>query len=68
VRNDPDAVPVDFDWSEAVVVTPPRKQAISIRVDEDVLAYFKRGGASYRGRMNAILHHFVREQIRKKHA
>jgi uncharacterized protein (DUF4415 family) len=68
VRNDPDAVPLDFDWSEAVLVTPPRKQAISIRVDEDVLAYFKRGGAGYQGRMNAILRHFVREQIRKKHA
>ena len=37
VRDDPDAVPVDFDWSEAVLVIPPKKKAISIRVDADVL-------------------------------
>lgn len=68
VRSDPDAVPLDFDWSEAVLVSPPRKQAISIRVDEDVLAYFKSGGAGYQRRMNAILRHFVQEQLRKKRA
>jgi uncharacterized protein (DUF4415 family) len=68
VRSDPDAVPLNFDWSEAVLASPPRKQAISIRVDEDVLAYFKRGGAGYQGRMNAILRHFVQEQLRKKRA
>jgi uncharacterized protein (DUF4415 family) len=68
VRSDPDAVPLNFDWSEAVLASPPRKQAISVRVDEDVLAYFKRGGAGYQGRMNAILRHFVQEQLRKKRA
>src|SRR5687767_12014086 len=41
VRRDPDAVPLDFDWSDAVVVVPPKKQAISIRVDDDVLRFFK---------------------------
>ena len=24
VRSDPDAVPLDFDWSKAVLVTPPK--------------------------------------------
>ena len=66
VRKDPDAVPLDFDWSEAVLVTPPAKQAISIRLDEDVLDYFKRGGAGYQSRMNAVLRHYVSEQARKK--
>ncbi len=42
VANDPDAVPIDIDWSDAVLVIPPKKTAISIRLDEDVLNYFKR--------------------------
>src|SRR6185295_6528649 len=45
IRKDPDAVPLDFDWSQAVLVIPPKKKAISIRVDEDVLDYFKKDGA-----------------------
>ena len=68
VRRDPDAVPLDFDWTEAVLVEPPRKQAISIRLDEDVLDYFKRGGAGYQRRMNSVLRHFVAEQRRKERA
>lgn len=62
VRKDADAVPLDFDWSEAVLIAPPAKQAISIRVDEDVLDFFKAGGAGYQSRMNAVLRHFVNEQ------
>jgi uncharacterized protein (DUF4415 family) len=34
---------------------PPKKKAISIRLDEDVLDYFKKEGAGYQRRMNAVL-------------
>ena len=64
VRNDPDAAPLDVDWSEAVLVIPPKKKAISIRMDEDVLDYFKNEGAGYQRRMNAVLRSYV-EQKRK---
>ncbi|HTC05408.1 MAG TPA: BrnA antitoxin family protein [Xanthobacteraceae bacterium] len=67
VRNDPDAVPLDVDWSEAVLVIPPKKKAISIRVDEDVLDYFKKDGTGYQRRMNAVLRSFM-QQKRKKRA
>jgi uncharacterized protein (DUF4415 family) len=67
VRNDPDAVPLDVDWSEAVLVIPPKKHAISIRVDEDVLDYFKKQGAGYQRRMNAVLRSYM-QQKRKKRA
>lgn len=67
VRNDPDAVPLDVDWSEAVLVIPPKKHAISIRVDEDVLDYFKKEGAGYQRRMNAVLRSYM-QQKRKKRA
>ncbi len=65
VRNDPDAVPFDFDWSKAVLVIPPKKQAISIRVDEDVLDYFKHEGAGYQRRMNAVLRSYVEEKRKR---
>jgi len=67
VRNDPDAVPLDVNWSKAVLVIPPKKKAISIRVDEDVLDYFKKEGSGYQRRMNAALRSYV-QQKRKKRA
>jgi len=65
VANDPDAVPIDLDWSDAVLVMPSRKKAISIRVDEDVLDYFKKEGAGYQRRINAVLRSYV-EQKQKR--
>jgi len=68
-RNDPDAVPLDIDWSEAELVIPAKKQAISIRVDEDVLDFFKQEGAGYQRRMNAVLRSYMQQKRgRKKRA
>jgi uncharacterized protein (DUF4415 family) len=63
IKDDPDWSD-DFDWSEAVLVMPPKKKAISIRVDEDVLDYFKHEGSGYQRRMNAVLRSYV-DQKRK---
>jgi uncharacterized protein (DUF4415 family) len=66
VRNDPDAVPLDFNWDDAVLVIPPKKKAISIRVDEDVLDYFKTDGDGYQRRMNAVLRSYMQQKKSKK--
>jgi uncharacterized protein (DUF4415 family) len=66
VRNDPDAVPLNFNWDEAVLVIPPKKKAISIRVDEDVLDYFKHEGDGYQRRMNAVLRSYMQQKKNKK--
>jgi uncharacterized protein (DUF4415 family) len=66
IRNDPDWSE-DWNWGEAVLVIPPKKKAISIRVDEDVLDYFKKEGAGYQRRINAVLRSYM-EQKRKKRA
>jgi uncharacterized protein (DUF4415 family) len=58
VVRDRDAAPLDIDWSKAVVVVPPRK-AISIRVDPDVLDFFKNEGPGYQRRINAVLRSYV---------
>src|SRR6202140_5755641 len=66
VRSDPDAVPLDVDWSKAVLVVPPKKKAISIRLDEDVLDYFKKEGAGYQRRMNAVLRSYMQQKHKKR--
>ena len=65
VASDPDAAPPDIDWSQAVLVAPPRKKAISIRLDPDVLDYFKNEGPGYQRRINAVLRSYV-EQKQKR--
>ena len=63
IANDPDwAEFKDLDWSDAVIVIPPKKKAISIRVDEDVLDYFKNEGAGYQRRMNAVLRSYMQQK------
>ena len=67
IANDPDwAEFKDVDWSEAVLVIPPKKKAISIRVDEDVLDYFKHEGAGYQRRINAVLRSYMQQKKAKK--
>lgn len=62
-RDDPDwAGFEDIDWSKAEVVFPTPKQSISIRVDQDVVDFFKATGKGYQTRMNAVLRHYVHEQ------
>ena len=56
---------LDIDWSKAELVMPRRKEAISIRLDDDVLSFFKNLGSGYQTRINAVLRHFV-EQARSK--
>lgn len=57
---------LDIDWSKATLVMPRRKEAISIRLDEDVLTYFKSLGAGYQTKINAVLRHFMRQSRDKR--
>jgi uncharacterized protein (DUF4415 family) len=66
VANDPDAIPIDIDWSDAVLVMPAKKKAISIRVDEDVLDFFKKEGEGYQRRMNAVLRSYMQQKSKPK--
>ena len=65
IANDPDWSD-DWNWSDAVLVIPPKKKAISIRVDEDVLDYFKHEGAGYQRRINAVLRSYMQQKKNRK--
>ncbi|MGY0571528.1 BrnA antitoxin family protein [Bradyrhizobium sp. RDM12] len=67
IADDPDwAEFKDIDWSDAVLVMPPKKRAISIRLDEDVLDFFKREGEGYQRRMNAVLRSYMQQKSKKR--
>lgn len=58
-------LPATF-WDEAEVVAPSPKRAVSIRLDEDVLDWFRRSGPRYQSRMNAVLRMYVKRM--REHA
>ena len=51
-------LPAEF-WIEARLVHPVPKRPISLRVDEDVLGWFKAQGPRYQSRMNAVLRAYM---------
>ncbi len=65
IKDDPDWSD-DWNWGGAVLVMPPKKKAISIRVDEDVLDFFKNEGGRYQRRMNAVLRSYMQQKKSKK--
>jgi uncharacterized protein (DUF4415 family) len=54
----------DF-WDDAIVVLPEPKEPISLRVDRDVLAWFRNQGPGYQTRMNAVLRSFMEARRRR---
>lgn len=51
-------LPDDF-WDEAELITPQTKEAISLRVDRDILEWFRAAGPRYQSRMNAVLRSYM---------
>jgi uncharacterized protein (DUF4415 family) len=65
VAEDPDLQGFDeIDWSKAVFIPAPAKQPISIRLDADLLDFFKAQGSGYQGRINKVLRHYM-ESVKK---
>jgi len=65
VASDPDSELLDEAfWARTRVVEPQQKKAISLRVDQDILEWFKKTGKGYQTRMNAVLRAYVET---KKH-
>ena len=62
IIEDPDAKPTDeVFWEEARVVMPRRKETVTIRLDADLLEWFRREHG-YQTRINAILRAYMNAQ------
>lgn len=68
VQEDPDAVLLDEDWFERAELIMPSsgKEKISIRLDEDVIEWFKEQGPGYQTRMNLVLRAYMVGRRRKE--
>jgi uncharacterized protein (DUF4415 family) len=61
IEEDPDARPTDEEfWKGARIVLPQPKETMTIRVDADVLEWFRKEGRGYQTRINAILRSYMR--------
>ena len=57
----------DTSWvSNVPKIDLRNKESVSIRVDRDVLNYFRSTGKGYQTRMNAVLRAFVNHQLSQK--
>ena len=70
VASDPDAPPItDEQWfRNATLVMPERKVPVSIRIDREILEWFKRQGRGYQSRMHAVLAAYYRAHSTREHA
>ncbi len=54
------------DWTDARVIWPKGKEPITLRVDKDVLAWFRSHGRGYQTRINSVLRAFVEAQKHRR--
>jgi len=60
VANDPDFNDERKDWyTTAMAVMPTPKKLLSLRLDNEVVDWFKQQGPGYQTRINAVLRAFV---------
>jgi uncharacterized protein (DUF4415 family) len=61
--DDPDLEGIDDSWLEAAEITfPQSKSQLTLRLDKDVIAFFKHQGKGYQTRMNAVLRAYMQSQ------
>ncbi|NEO38330.1 MAG: BrnA antitoxin family protein [Moorea sp. SIOASIH] len=55
----------DHFWENAKMVKPITKKAISIRLDSDIIDWFKSQGKGYQSSINNVLRTYVNHQLKK---
>ena len=66
ILKDPDINPTDEAfWSKAEVVMPRSKKTVTMRLDADLLDWF-RGNPGYQTRINAILRAYMNAQVERR--
>ena len=56
VASDPDTwIPTEEELAKAVIIRSPKKESIHLRIDADVLDWFRSNGPGYQTYMNSVL-------------
>ncbi len=61
-----DSPELDEEWFEKAVWGIPTKEIMTIRIDYDVLTWYKSSGPGYQTRINALLRAYMEAQLKKK--
>jgi uncharacterized protein (DUF4415 family) len=59
IASDPDSDVAGLDWTQARLVMPQSKESIHLRLDPDVLAWYRLQGQGHLTRMNAVLRAYM---------
>jgi uncharacterized protein (DUF4415 family) len=62
IQADVDDIRGEPEWEQAVMGLPAPKDHINIRIDHDVLEWFKANGRGYQTLMNNVLRAFVKSR------
>lgn len=65
ITADRDEASLDFDWSKASPHLHEPKAILHMRVDQEVLDYFRAQGKGYQTKINSVLLSYIRAQQKK---
>ncbi len=60
--SDADETDTVMDWDNVTIEMPQPKAALNIRIDKDVLEYFRKKGKGYQTLINAVLRSYVKHK------
>ena len=66
IAADPDEAGMEYDWESATTVMPQPKVDLHMRIDGDVLDWFRNTGKGYQTRINAVLRSYVTHMRRRE--
>jgi uncharacterized protein (DUF4415 family) len=62
IEVDEDEEGMVIDWSSAMIGLPEPKATLNMRIDRDLLEFFRKGGRGYQTRINAVLRAYKEAQ------
>jgi len=65
IAGDPESNP-EVDWGSVEAVVPPPKRLLSLRLDADVIDWFRTQGPGYQTRMNNVLRSYMQHEVGKR--
>lgn len=67
IAEDPDERDLKPDWTRAKLVMPTPKKSVTLRMEEDLLDWFKHQGKGYQARMRAVLRSYMEAHSEQGH-
>lgn len=65
IASDPDEAGWVYDWDNVIIGFPGPKRQLTVRLDGDIIDWFKATGKGYQTRMNAVLRSYVEVEKRQ---